>query len=91
MLRKRKIVKDISKQPSEFFKNLYIDMSGSKSAASLALALELSDVEHICWGSDFPANQNLAGSLDVVSAQILSTEEREKISGRNILSILKNS
>lgn len=84
MLRGRNLVKDITKQPSEFFKNLYFDMSGSRSAASLSVALEMTDAEHICWGSDFPANKNFAGSLAVISSQILSTENRVRISGANI-------
>ncbi len=66
MLRKRNFVKDLQKNPSEYFKNLYFDTSGSKSPASLACALELVDISHILFGSDFPANQNLSASIAVI-------------------------
>ncbi|MCA9399341.1 MAG: amidohydrolase family protein, partial [Candidatus Omnitrophica bacterium] len=56
MLRKREFVKDIQKDPSEYFQNLYFDTSGSRSAASLLCALEMTDLNHIVFGSDFPAN-----------------------------------
>lgn len=65
MLRKRDFVKDLSKLPGEYFRNLYFDTSGSPSAASLACALEIVDASHILFGSDFPANQNPAPSLEV--------------------------
>ena len=89
MLRKRNLVKDLKQQPSEFFKNLYFDMSGSKSPASLIAALEVTNAGHICFGSDFPANQNLSAALNVISAHVLSTEDRKNISSGNILKLLK--
>lgn len=89
MLRQRNFVKDISKTPSDFFKNLYLDMSGSKSVASLNAALEVVNVEHVCFGSDYPANKNLSAALNVISSTVLSTEDRKNISGGNILRILK--
>ena len=76
MLRKREFVKDISKLPSEFFKNLYFDTSGSKSIASLLCALELTDASHILFGSDFPANQNLSASMAVFENNLISPENR---------------
>jgi len=66
MLRKREFVKDLGKLPGEFFKNLYFDTSGTKSPASLQCALEVTDAEHILFGSDFPANQNIAGSIAIL-------------------------
>jgi predicted TIM-barrel fold metal-dependent hydrolase len=79
MLRRRNFVKDISKNPSEFFANLYFDTSGSKSKASLLGALEVTDIHHILWGSDFPANQNLKDSLGVISQTVLSLQERNSL------------
>ncbi|OGX34642.1 MAG: hypothetical protein A3C36_00010 [Omnitrophica WOR_2 bacterium RIFCSPHIGHO2_02_FULL_52_10] len=85
MLRSRGFVKDLGKLPSEYFKNLYFDTSGSKSLASLNAALEITDVGHILYGSDFPANQSVAASIDVVQkagsdnramARILSENSR---------------
>lgn len=89
MLRGRGFVKDLGKQPGEFFKNLYFDMSGTKSPAALAAALEMADSKHILWGSDFPANKNFSASLNVISSSILSSEERENICGINFLSLIK--
>jgi predicted TIM-barrel fold metal-dependent hydrolase len=90
MLRKRNIVKDLSKLPSEFFSNLYFDTSGSKSKASLLAALELTDTHHILWGSDFPANQNLKDSLGVISSTVLSAQERKSLCGLNFRRLLEN-
>ncbi len=89
MLRKRNFVKDLGKAPSDYFKNLYVDMSGSRSTASLSAALEVVNIDHICWGSDFPANQNLSGSLSAVSSHVLSTEDRISLCGGNISRLLK--
>ena len=83
MLRQRQFVKDIQQLPSAYFKNLYFDTSGSKSLASLTLALETTDAEHILWGSDFPANQNFAQSLDVIQLSNVSQSERKNILENN--------
>ena len=79
MLRGRNFVKDLGKAPSEFFKNLYIDTSGSQSAAALACALELTDASHILWGSDYPSNRAVAGALDAVSRANLDEEQKHLI------------
>ncbi len=91
MLRKRNFVKDLEKLPSEYFKNLYFDTSGSKSRASLLAALEVTDFSHIVWGSDFPANQNMADSLGVISQTVLSHQERSLILGGNLARLLDGS
>ena len=79
MLRKRNLVKDLTKDPSAYFKNLYFDTSGSRSAASLLCALELTDAAHVLFGSDFPANQNFSDSVAVVGASALNRKERDQI------------
>ncbi len=89
MLRSRNFVKDISKNPSEYFSNLYFDTSGSKSKASLLAALEMVNYHHILWGSDFPANQNLKDSLGVISHTILSAQERNCLLGHNFGRLLE--
>ncbi len=68
MLRKRNFVKDLTQTPGEYFKNLFFDTSGSKSSASLLCALEMADASHILFGSDFPANQNFAASVQSLDA-----------------------
>jgi predicted TIM-barrel fold metal-dependent hydrolase len=81
-------VKDLGKAPGEYFKNLYFDTSGSKSQASLLAALEVTDTFHILWGSDFPANQDLANSLGVISQTLLSSSERGMVLGGNLTRLL---
>jgi predicted TIM-barrel fold metal-dependent hydrolase len=88
MLRGRNFVKDLGKAPGEFFKHLYFDMSGTRSGGSLQTALEMTDVNHILWGSDFPANQNFKDSLSVVAQGILSAEQRSLILGQNLHHLL---
>ncbi len=88
MLRKRELVKDLSKFPSEYFKNLYFDMSGSKSIASLFCALELTEASHILFGSDFPANQNLEQSIALLKNPLISDEHRDMILRNNIAKLL---
>lgn len=88
MLRKRDFVKDLGQAPGEYFRNLYFDTSGSKSPASLSGALEVTDISHILWGSDFPANQDLTGSLGVISQTLLSSSERGMVLGGNLTRLL---
>jgi predicted TIM-barrel fold metal-dependent hydrolase len=88
MLRRREFVKDLGKLPSEYFKKLYFDMSGSKSFATFLAALEVVDASHLLWGSDFPANQNFADSLSVVDRSALAENEKQAVKGKNILNII---
>ena len=88
MLRKRNFVKDLGKQPSEYFQNLYFDVSGSKSVASLLCALELTDAAHILWGSDYPANQNVPDSILSVRNASLSATQVTEILQNNFLEII---
>ena len=89
MLRRRNFVKDLGKSPSEYFTNLYFDMSGTRSHGSLQTALEMTDAKHLLWGSDFPANQNFKDTLSVISQGILSLEQRNFILGENINRLLR--
>ena len=88
MLRQRNFVKDLGKTPGEYFSRLYFDMSGTRSRGALQTALEMTDVNHILWGSDFPANQNFKDSLSVVSQDILSANARNLILGENLKNLL---
>jgi len=88
MLRKRNFVKDIFMRPSEYFKNLYFDTSGSKSSASLVCALELTDASHILFGSDFPANQKLDQALKAVHQADISEVQKRFILESNVLKLL---
>jgi predicted TIM-barrel fold metal-dependent hydrolase len=88
MLRRRNFVKDLGKNPSEYFSHLYFDMSGTRSPGSLQTALEMTDAKHILWGSDFPANQNFKDSLGIISQGILSESTRNLILGQNLRNLL---
>jgi predicted TIM-barrel fold metal-dependent hydrolase len=88
MLRKREFVKDIGKLPSEYFKNLYFDTSGSKSTGSLISALELVSFDHVLFGSDFPANQNLAAAINVVKESNYLEKEKNLILSNSLLKSL---
>ena len=88
MLRRRNFVKDLGKNPGEYFSSLYFDMSGTRPSASLQTALEMTDAKHILWGSDFPANQNFKDSLSVISQGILSLNTRNFILGENLRGLL---
>lgn len=83
MLRARGFVKDLTKLPSEYFKNLYFDMSGSKSMASLQSALEVVDASHILFGSDFPANQNILNTINAVEHADISKQQKNEIHSVN--------
>lgn len=86
MLRKRNFVKDLSKLPGDYFRNLYFDMSGTKSKAALQCTLEVTDASHILFGSDFPANQNIPQSIAVIQDSSLPDEDRAQIMNNAILS-----
>jgi predicted TIM-barrel fold metal-dependent hydrolase len=84
MLRKREFVKDLGKIPSQFFENLYFDISGANSPAALLGALELTDSSHIIFGSDYPANQNIGITINMVNSLGISSIDKKNIL-RNLL------
>lgn len=88
MLRSRNFVKDLGQLPSAYFKNLYFDTSGSRSLGSLLCALEVVDRQHILFGSDYPANQNISSSLAMIQDSPLSFDDKQDIFYRNALKIL---
>jgi len=88
MLRSRNYVKDLKATPSEYFKNLYFDTSGSKSTASLICALEIADAGHILFASDYPANQGLAEAMGVIRRSNLDAMQHEAILGGNLSKLL---
>ena len=88
MLRRREFVRDLSKLPSAYFKNLYFDTSGSKSPASLACALEVTDAAHILFGSDFPANQGISEAIACVEKSNFSSENKRAMLCNDLLARL---
>jgi aminocarboxymuconate-semialdehyde decarboxylase len=88
MLRRRNYVKDLQQLPSEIFRSLYFDTSGSKSAAALWGALEVVDSQHILFGSDFPANQDIPGAIATIRDSALTAVDKENILSGNLTRLL---
>lgn len=87
MLRLRNIVKDLGRAPSEILKNIYCDTSAVKSKNILKMALDMFGPQRLLWGSDYPANKDIAGALNVVNELEISQEQKEKMLGKNIENI----
>ncbi len=85
MLRKRNFVKDLTKAPGDYFKNLYFDTSGSKSLASLLCALEMVDASHILFASDYPANPNFTEAVAMIKNASISDSDKHVILRNSLL------
>jgi predicted TIM-barrel fold metal-dependent hydrolase len=84
MLRGMNFVKDLQGNPSDYFKNIYVDTSGDTTKANFLLALELMGPRRILWGSDWPAKQDIAAGIKAVQDLDLSQEDKENILGGNL-------
>ena len=80
MLRKREIVKDLGKMPSEILKNIYVDTSGA-SLKNIQLAIDLFGQDKLLWGSDYPVCGDIQANLKMLSG--LGEEVKEKIVSKN--------
>ncbi len=87
MLRSINFVKDLQANPSDYFKNIYVDTSGDTTKANFALALELMGPRHILWGSDWPAKKDVVSSIRAVDELDISRADKENILGGNLKSI----
>lgn len=88
MLRGINFVKDLKANPTEYLKNIYVDTGGDKLKTNFLLALELLEPSHILWGSDWPAKRDIAGAIKVVKDLEIAQEDKEKILGGNLESML---
>ncbi len=84
MLRSINFVKDLQANPSDYFKNIYVDTSGDTTKANFLLALELMGPRHILWGSDWPAKKDVAGGIKAVKDLDISQADKENILGGNL-------
>ncbi len=84
MLRRREMVKDLGRLPSEILKEVYVDTSGA-SLGNIKLALDLFGQDHILWGSDYPVNVDLESNLKVLDQ--LGEEVKEKITYKNLTAL----
>ncbi|MDD5281589.1 MAG: amidohydrolase family protein [Candidatus Omnitrophica bacterium] len=83
MLRSINFVKDLQANPSDYFKNIYVDTSGDTTKANFMLALELMGPRHILWGSDWPAKKDVATGISAVNNLDISQEDKQNILGGN--------
>jgi len=74
----------LKKAPSEIFKALYCDTSAAKMPRALDMARDMFGVKHLLWGSDWPANKDIKGSIQTVRDLGISEEEKEDILGGNL-------
>ena len=84
--------KNISKKPSEYFKEFYYD-TVSFNVPALHCALEIVGPQHLVFGTDYPF-QPLGGVAlinESIDALRLSTEALEAIEYGNLLRILPNT
>lgn len=88
MLRGINFVKDLGRMPSEILSGIYFDTSGCGSASVLQCALEMAGSSRVLFGSDWPANRDLQGSIDVVRNSGLQEEEKKKVLSKNFSDIL---
>lgn len=86
MLRRRELVKDLGKMPSEILRKVYVDTSGA-SLKNIQLAIDLFGEDKILWGSDYPVSGDVASNLAMLDG--LGAKVKEKITGANFLRVFK--
>jgi len=83
--------KNISKKPSDFFKEFYYDII-SFNIPAIKCAIEIVGCDHIVFGTDYPFQP--LGSVALINKSLedlnLSKKDKELIESRNILKILNN-
>lgn len=80
MLRKREIVKDLGQNPTQIFKNVYVDTSGA-SLNNIKMAMELFGSDKLLWGSDYPVCGNVENNLRIIDN--LDYEIQQKLKFKN--------
>ena len=84
MLRAKNMVKELKDLPSNIFKKIYVDTSGS-NVDNIKIALDTFGENNVLWGSDYPANTNIKNNID--SLNKLGSPLKEKIIKNNFLSL----
>ncbi len=84
MLRSINFVKDLQANPSDYFKNIYVDTSGDSTKANFMLALELMGPQHILWGSDWPAKSDVKSGIQAVNDLDIPESDKTDILGGNL-------
>lgn len=84
MLRKREIVKDLGKLPSEILRNIYVDTSG-ESLKNIELAIDMFWEDNLLWGSDYPVSGDIKNNLLLLDQ--LGKEVKQKVVSANFKSL----
>ncbi|MDP2922406.1 MAG: amidohydrolase family protein [Candidatus Omnitrophota bacterium] len=87
MLRKREMVKDLGKLPSQILSKVYVDTSGA-SLQNVKLAIELFGEDKILWGSDYPVNASVEENLRMLDG--LVSDIKVKITSENFIRLFGN-
>lgn len=87
MLRKREMVKDLGKLPSQILSKVYVDTSGA-SLQNVKLAIELFGEDKILWGSDYPVNAGVEENLRMLDG--LASDIKVKIISENFVKLFNN-
>jgi len=90
MLRKMNFVKDLKDSPSLILKNIYVDTSGEKTLTNFLAALELFGPQHILWGSDYPAKQELNAAIEIVDKLNIPSQDKENIWYNNLQKLINS-
>jgi len=80
--------KNISKMPSEYFKNIYVDPAQTFNMPAFMCAYDLLGPERIVFGSDYPF-VTMEQSTGFIKSLNISEEEKEKIFSKNAKMLLK--
>lgn len=89
MLLGRGIVKEMGAGPKDALRKVYVDTSGTDSAAILTLAVEVFGEDRVLWGSDFPANRDVLASINAVCELGIGGAAAEKILYRNLAGLIR--
>lgn len=88
MLRGRGIVPELPVLPTDYLRHLYVDTSGVTSTPALLCTLEMVGAGHILWGSDYPGNPDIAGSMETITNLDIPDKDRAKILGSTARTLL---
>jgi len=88
MLKGRGIVPDYGETPGDTLRRVYVDTSGTTSPALLNLAIEVFGEDRVLWGSDYPANRDIKGSLEAVRKLGLKDKSVEMVTGGTLEGLL---
>jgi predicted TIM-barrel fold metal-dependent hydrolase len=82
------VIEKLPKLPSDYLKEIYVDISGSSLKDAIYSTLETVKLEHLLWGSDYPSNARPSSSLKAVGDLDIPDKDKEKILGGNIWKLL---